>query len=261
MRVCFAVNPKRSATLEACADFVQIAKARGIDAAVYDGADTSALAGAAALVVIGGDGSLIHSAQAACKHDIPLLGVNLGRVGFLTEIGRDDFPAALAKLQAGDYRVSRRAMLSLSIAGAAAIDCLNDVLLYKPAFSGVAHMQLTMGAEKVGSIRGDGIVVATQTGSTGYSLSAGGPVLAEGLDAMVITPICTHTLRLRPIVVSLDTVVRLSVEDSGIVAADGEQVGELTAGQELCITRSSKTLSLLRFGQKNIFARIHEKLW
>ncbi|MCL2695034.1 MAG: NAD(+)/NADH kinase [Clostridiales bacterium] len=260
-KICFAVNPRRPKTREACDEFLYVTNARGIPATVYDGSDESALAGATVLVVIGGDGTFIHHARTACRFGLPVLGVNLGRVGFLTEIGAEDFPEALGRLIAGDYTTQTRAMLALSVAGAAPIDCLNDVLLYKPAFSGVAHMRLTVGQEEVGSVYGDGIVIATQTGATGYALSAGGPILTEGLDAMVITPICAHTLRLRPIVTGLDTVVRLSVEGSGVVAADGEQVGEIVTGQELTVTRSQKTVSLIRLGERNLFTRIQEKLW
>jgi len=261
LRICFIGNPRRPATGEACVLFAREAQARAIPATLYDGTDEAALRGAAILVAVGGDGSLIRGARLACEHGLPILGVNLGRVGFLAEIGPEDFGDALLRLQAGDYDLQERAMLALTLPGMAAVDCLNDVLLYKPTFSGVAHMRLVVGDEEVGSVYGDGIVVATQTGAIGYSLSAGGPILTEGTSAMVITPICAHTIRLRPIVTGLDTVVRLSVEGRAVVAADGQQIGELKTGQELTVTRSPKTVSFIRLGRRNLFARIQEKLW
>lgn len=222
--------------------------------------DTEVPPGTDAIVVIGGDGSLIRAAHLACRNNIPLMGVHCGRVGFLTELTEETFPEALRRFAAGDYRESVRSMLAISINGKPPVSCLNDVLVFKSSFSGVAQLDFAIDGNRVGALFGDGIVVATPTGATGYSLSAGGPIVANGLDAMLITPICPHTLHIRPVVASMDSVVEISVSDNCFVASDGDEIAKLQKGDVLSITRSCDTTRILSFTDRNPFRLIAEKL-
>ena len=132
--------------------------------------------------------------------------------------------------------------------------------MFKSSFSGVAQLDFAIDGNRVGALFGDGIVVATPTGATGYSLSAGGPIVANGLDAMLITPICPHTLHIRPVVASMDSVVEISVSDNCFVASDGDEIAKLQKGDVLSITRSCDTTRILSFTDRNPFRLIAEKL-
>lgn len=259
MDLLFASNPQRPQTGGVMRRLMGLAAARGCSCrAVGDGQERAW--GADALVVVGGDGSLIHNADLAVRYDIPLLGVHSGRVGFLAETDEARFPEALARLTEGDFRVERRAMLSCSVNGGEPYRCLNDFLVFKHSFSGVAQIELWIDGLPAGTVFGDGVVVATPTGATAYSLSAGGPILAAGHEAMVITPICSHTLYMRPIVADMSAVVTLHILDRGVVAADGERVRELHDGDTVSVTKSEHTVGFIRFEQANLYQRIREKL-
>ena len=216
--------------------------------------------GTDAIVVVGGDGSVIRAAHLACRNDLPLMGVRCGRVGFLTEISEEGFPDALRRFQQGDCFETVRSMLDVSINGGEPVPCLNDVLVFKRSFSGVAQLDFSIDGNRVGTLFGDGIVIATPTGATGYSLSAGGPIVADGLDAMLITPICPHTLHIRPVVASMDSTVRVYVSDNCFVASDGDEITKLQKGDVLSVTRSSYQTRILSFEKRNPFRLIAEKL-
>ncbi len=259
MDLLFASNPQRPQTSGVMRRLMEVAAARGCAChTVDDGAKIAS--GAVALVVIGGDGSLIHNADRAAGNGIPLLGVHSGRVGFLAETDEPHFPAALARLVDGDYQVEQRSMLSCSVNGGEPYHCLNDFLVFKHSFSGIAQIEVLIDGLMAGTVFGDGVVLATPTGATAYSLSAGGPILAVGHEATVITPICSHTLYMRPIVADMSSVVTLHMLDRGVVAADGERVCELSGGETVSVTKSMRTVGFVRFGQVNLYQRIREKL-
>ncbi|MDO4564152.1 MAG: NAD(+)/NADH kinase [Clostridia bacterium] len=257
MHLCFAANPKRTQTIEVEKRLMRLAQERGFDCSrLSDGGGE----GSDILVVIGGDGSLIHNAGISCERGLPMLGVHFGRVGFLSECREEDFSNALDLLREGRYTLDSRRMMACSINGGAKVHCLNDVLLFKHSFSGVAEMELSIDGEAAGTIFGDGIVVATPTGATAYSLSAGGPIIADGLDAVVITPICPHTLHMRPIVASCEAEICLQVKGMGMVAADGTRIAEVHTGDKIMLGSSDKTVSFVRFAKRNLFFSIQQKL-
>lgn len=253
-----AANPNRSDTMELGDKLGKLAKQRGFSVSLWR--DGEAPKEADALVVVGGDGSLIRMAHTAVKHRIPMFGVHAGRVGFLTEVSKDSFSEALTRLEQGEYRVEQAAMLSCRVNGGEEHLCINDVLIYKHSFSGVAQMTFSIDEDEVGTLFGDGIVISTPTGATGYSLSAGGPIVAKGLDAMLITPICPHTLHIRPIVAAMESTVRLTVADNGFVAADGERIATVHRGDVITVTQATETVPLLTFEKRNRFRLISEKL-
>ncbi len=260
-RIGVAVNPEKEGAFPIRDALMARAGAYGIECLpVSDAAALTPEGGLCALVVIGGDGSILRFAAAASALALPLLGVNLGRVGFLSEIMPGELDAALARLARGDYRVETRMMLVCRVNGGEAVHCLNDVLVFKHQFSGTAEVDVAVGGKRVGKLFCDGIIAATPTGSTAYSLSAGGPVVAPGLDAMLITPVCSHTLHLRPIVAAPDAEAVFTIRGPGMVAADGERVQALSAGDRVTITRSPRVARFIRFGEENVFDLIHEKL-
>ena len=202
------------------------------------------------LVVIGGDGTLLRFASAAAQRDIPLLGVNLGRIGFLSEIALDEFPDAMQKIQRGAYRVEERMTLQCSINEAPFASCLNDILISKQTFSGTIHIDLFCDGQTVGSVFSDGIIASTPTGSTAYNLSAGGPVVTQNLDSIIVTAVCSHTLHIRPIVSAPSAVWTFRVNGEGFVAGDGIKLRNVNPDDRISVTRSNLRVRFIRFRNK-----------
>ncbi|MDO4572154.1 MAG: NAD(+)/NADH kinase [Clostridia bacterium] len=262
MRLGFAAYSDKDGFMDVRDRLIDIARAKGHTCLCFDEvADVENMeAPPNALVVVGGDGSLLRFAGAASRGSVPVLGVNLGRIGFLSEIGAEDFPGALDRLSAGAFAVEERMMLACHIPGRGRLVCLNDFLVFKRSFSGVAQIDMRLDNMHIGTVYCDGVIVATPTGSTAYSLSAGGPVLAPGLSAILVTPVCSHTLHMRPFVAAPDARLELQVAGEGQVSADGVHTVELGPGDRIEITLSSRRARFIRFGQKNIFELIKTKL-
>ena len=260
MHLVFAAHAEREASAAASRRLMQTAERAGFvcstlerDRRLFDDGET-------VIVAVGGDGNFIRTAHIACETGLPIFGVNFGHVGFLTERTEADFEEALACLKSGAYRIKNRSLLSVSVDGEPSRDCMNDLLVYKKSFSGVARIAFAIDGQAAGELSGDGIVVATATGATGYSLSAGGPIVADGLDAMVITPICAHTLHFRPIVAPMDAVITMRMDDGGVLAADGDRFCSVESGGRITVQRSIRTVRLLTFTTRNLFRLISEKL-
>ncbi len=212
------------------------------------------------LVVIGGDGTLLRFAAIAAQMNLPLLGVNLGRIGFLSEIALDEFPEAMMKIQRGDYRVEERMTLLCSINGAPFASCLNDVLITKQSFSGTIQIDMYCDGQSVGSVFSDGIIASTPTGSTAYNLSAGGPVVTQNLDSIVVTTVCSHTLHIRPIVSAPDAIWTFHVNGEGFVSGDGIKLSRVNPNDCISVTRSDRRVRFIRFREQNVFELIRQKL-
>lgn len=212
------------------------------------------------LIVIGGDGSILRYAEAASEREIPLLGVNVGRIGFLAELTGEEIGVALDRLRAGDYTTERRMMLACTVNGGAERHCLNDIVVYKRSFSGVAEMEVAIDGKSFGTVFCDGMIAATPTGSTGYLISAGGPVLMPSMEAIAIAAACPHTLHIRPTVASADAAITFRMHADGMVAADGECTDYLCAGDVVEVKKSERSTLFIRFGDTDIFRLIREKL-
>lgn len=262
MRIGFAANPLKEGALQTRDSLLRLTAERGIGHALIT--DAAALLQdphpVDILVVVGGDGSLLRYADAASSLKIPLLGVNLGRIGFLSELSEQAFPDALDRLLEGAYTIERRMMLRCTINEEAPLYCLNDIVVFKRTFSGVTEINIQINGAEVGTVFCDGVIAATPTGSTAYSLSAGGSILADGLDAISVTTVCPHTLHIRPIVTAADADIRFSVADSGIVSVDGMRIHEVHRGDSIRVTGASRTTDFIRFGKSDLFRLIHEKL-
>ncbi len=221
------------------------------------------------LVTFGGDGTLLRGARALGGREVPILGVNFGRIGFLTAVARDQAREAIDRFAAGEYWISPRATLAGSICSRAEepappISALNDVVLHKGGVARVVRFALSVDGDMIGSVSADGVVVASPTGSTAYSLSAGGPVVTPTIDAMIITPICPHSLSVRPVVVPGRATVRVAPlvpdEDSLLVSFDGQHTETLAPACELEIRVAEERVQLVRFADVTFFSRLREKL-
>ncbi|MBF0627807.1 MAG: NAD(+)/NADH kinase [Magnetococcales bacterium] len=219
------------------------------------------------VVVIGGDGTFIAAARAAEEVDVPLLGINMGRLGFLTDTSRDSMYAAMARVLAGEYRIEERMRLSVEVVrhGNTTLVCrvLNDVVVHKGELARMIEFDVAMDGQFVFSSRADGLIVSTPTGSTAYALSAGGPIVHPGLNAILLVPICPHTLTNRPIVVPGTGTVRITLTNNGqdrLLTLDGQSGFPLVDGDEILVRRSSRPLRVLHAPNRNHYTVLREKL-
>jgi NAD+ kinase len=220
------------------------------------------------LVAIGGDGTMLHAARLASPEGVPVLGVNRGRLGFLADIGPADVRDRLDEILAGRYVQDRRAMLqaTLSVRDAPGRSghALNDVVLQKWRTGRMLDFETWIDGRYVNTHGGDGLVVATATGSTAYALSCGGPILYPELDAVVLAPICPHTLSDRPIVVrSTSTIEVRLVERSDTqaqVTCDGVSLGEIKPGETLVVAPAAGSVTLLHPADHDYYRILRSKL-
>ncbi len=215
------------------------------------------------IIALGGDGTLLRGMQFALRWDAALLGVNLGRMGFLTEIDPPRMEQALDAVIAGKYQTAERAMLSIR-AGESTWYALNDAVLHRSASARLITIDSQVDGEACGRYVADGIAVATPTGSTGYSLSAGGPVVDPRVDCMVITPICAHSLQHRPAVVPGCACIKLTLlptdEQTAALEVDGQPRCELTSGMTVTIRKAEKSIRLIRIMPEHFFQLVRDKL-
>ena len=220
------------------------------------------------LVAVGGDGTMLHAARLASPRGVPVLGVNRGRLGFLADIGRADLRDRLDEILAGRYVRDLRAMLqaTLSFAQGAGRSChaLNDVVLQKWRTGRMLDFETWIDGRYVNTHGGDGLVVATATGSTAYALSCGGPILYPELDAVVLAPICPHTLSDRPIVIRSSSTIEVRLverpDTQAQVTCDGVSLGEITPGEALVIKPASERVTLLHPADHDYYRILRSKL-
>ncbi|OGG46289.1 MAG: hypothetical protein A3F84_07920 [Candidatus Handelsmanbacteria bacterium RIFCSPLOWO2_12_FULL_64_10] len=219
--------------------------------------------GADVVVAFGGDGTILRAAAAVGAAGVPILGVNLGRLGFLAEAGADELEGSLERLLKGDYRVEERMTLEGRVGDGRPFFALNDVVIEKGACSRVVSIEAWMSDEQVSAFSGNGIVVATPVGSTGYSLSAGGPVVHPSLDAIILTPICPHSLSMRPLIVPGDQVVRVRVRADHselMLASDGVTASPLKSGDEISVHRAAHKVKLINLKGLSFYELLSRKL-
>jgi NAD+ kinase len=224
------------------------------------------------VIVFGGDGSILAAARRLRANPIPVFGVNLGRLGFLAETSPSELKATLPWVLRGDYVLSPRMMLHVRVTdmnGKATAKpreyfALNDAVLLRLPKASLMTVDVRVSGEEVARYKGDGLIVSTATGSTGYSLSAGGPILSERLKAMIVTPICPHTLANRPIVLSGEETLEISAETrtgSPVeLVLDGQTSVSLTSGTLVKVARAPFEFNLVTVGRKGRYEIIRDKL-
>ncbi len=221
------------------------------------------------LISFGGDGTLLRAARYRGHASVPILGVNLGRVGFLTSTTPDRLEDALGLVQKDKHLTEHLAALETSIVGAggeerAGVVVLNDVVVHKAGVAHIIRFKVIVDGAEVGLYSSDGVIVATPTGSTAYSLSAGGPIVMPAADAFVITAICPHALAFRPLVVPGDAKISLQVvppqRDEVIVSYDGQHGDKLGPEDRVEVKRAPNDVELVRLGEKGYLDRVRELL-
>jgi len=220
------------------------------------------------LITFGGDGTLLSVARHAPDH-VPILGVNMGTLGFLTEVRVEEFPAVLEKVLAGDYAVEPRVTFDVTVIGSGHdkthYRVLNDATINKSALARIIEMRVLVAGQFVSTFRGDGLVVSTPTGSTAYNLSAGGPIVYPTMGAVIITPICPHMLTNRPIVLpdELDIEIGIVSPSEGqeiYVTLDGQEGMPLHEKDRVCVRKSEQRVLLISSPDKNYFDVLRTKL-
>ncbi len=218
------------------------------------------------LIVLGGDGTILSGLDSAIPNDLPILGVNLGRLGFLTGIETDELDGrVIDRLLDGDYGIDKRTTMMIDGLDRLRYFALNEIIVTRATPSvRILSVEYEANGTLVDCISGDGLIVATATGSTAYSLSAGGPVILPGLDCFVLTPICPHTLNARPVVVSAEERITVRVRDGrdGVQAVlDGRRVVPLTGERtEITIRKSDRPARFVRLYEKNYYGLLRSKL-
>jgi NAD+ kinase len=220
------------------------------------------------MVAVGGDGTMLYAARLAAPHAIPVVGVNRGRLGFLADIGPVELRDRLDQILDGDFVVDRRAMLQAQLlrtdGDEPVCHALNDVVLQKWQTGRMLDFETWIDGRFVNSHRGDGLVIATATGSTAYALSCGGPILHPSLDALVLAPICPHTLSDRSIVVSSSSTIEIRLlerpDTRAQITCDGVPLGELVEGDRLVVKPADERVTLLHPRDHDYFRILRSKL-
>ncbi|MDD3593089.1 MAG: NAD(+)/NADH kinase [Candidatus Gastranaerophilales bacterium] len=219
------------------------------------------------VVTIGGDGTLLSSARFYSNFDVPVFGINAGRLGFLAQIGHDELKIGLEKILKGEFKIQERLMLKCQTSVTnTKLDALNDIVLKGGAVSRTSRLFLSINGNKVCDYLADGLIISTPTGSTAYNLSAHGPIIMPTLKTIAITPICPHSLTVRPLVVSQKEKIEIRTEntvDITYVTADGQENCRLEKDEAVFIEKSDKKAKLVMLTQdKNNFYRVlRQKLY
>lgn len=221
------------------------------------------------ILTLGGDGTLLRAARDLGRLQIPIMGVNLGRVGFLTTATPGELEAVLTAIAARDYRVEHRKTLDTAIIGASGESqvlpvALNDVVIHKEGVARLVRLRVSLGGQEVGVYSADGLILTTPTGSTAYSLSAGGPIVVPGVDAFVITPVCAHTLGVRPLVIASADEILIEPLAPGaehlMVSVDGQRSMPLQAAERAVARRGRYDIPLAFLSGARYFRRMRETL-
>lgn len=220
------------------------------------------------LITLGGDGTMLRGARTLGGRPVPIIGVNLGRLGFLTSCGGDEMIDALCRFARGDYRAEPRMALDARAIDRGGVErrrwyALNDVVLHKGGFARVVRLAVASNGEAIAAYAADGIVLSTPTGSTAYSLSAGGPIVEPTVDSIILTPISPHTLAIRPLVLPATASIRIWAEDGPeelLVTVDGQVGTTFAEGEVLEVRRAGRPVLLVRFSGTTYYGRLRKKL-
>jgi NAD+ kinase len=219
------------------------------------------------IVVLGGDGTLLGVGRLAGARELHVLGINLGGLGFLTEVSIDDAIPALERVFAGEYQLDRRTTLAVRVLRqgvvVASSQVLNDAVINKSALARIIDLHTSVDDEYLCVYKADGLIVATPTGSTAYSLSAGGPLVGPGVAVMLLAPICPHTLTLRPLVLADTSIVRVQLrapDQEVFLTLDGQEGIPLVDGDVVEVARSPHVVALVRTVARSVLGVLRDKL-
>ncbi len=237
------------------------------ECAAFDRNNTTEVESLDAAVSLGGDGTLLQMAHYVAVAEVPAFGINFGRLGFLAEIDLPGMTKAISKLAQHNYTVENRSMLQAEIVCGGKVDktihALNDLVFTKGVIGKMAHLQMYINGKPSGRYMADGLIVATATGSTAYSLSAGGPLVMPELEVSVINPICAHSLTARTLVVPITECIELkslSDEEESILTADGQRIAKISQGAFVRIKKSCQSMRLIRLIKRDYYQTWQQKL-
>jgi NAD+ kinase len=231
--------------------------------------DERLMEGVSLALAMGGDGTMLSTARFAAPHGIPILGCNLGGFGFLTEVAESELLAVLPQVLAGNYRARDRMMLQADVLRDGerqrSFLGLNDIVIARAATSRLLRLEIMVGAEEIGVFSADGVIVSTPTGSTAYSLSAGGPVVSPEVEALVVTPICAHTLSARPMVLPSDDEVSVlaTARQRGqqvLVTTDGQEACSLENGEVVRVRKAPVAAHIVQVSGPSFLVKVRTKL-
>lgn len=226
---------------------------------LYDGVD--------AVIILGGDGTMLQTAEPCGKRDIAVMGINLGKVGFMTEVETEYMRSACDRLLSDDFEVEKRMMMEIAIeekdGKTQKFLALNDAVIAKPSAE-MIMLELSANGEKVSEYISDGLIISTPTGSTGYSLSAGGPVADPQMQLFIATPICAHMLSARPMLLSAERIINVSLADGGdevaTVTVDGEDKCVIKKGDKVTVKHSEYAFKIIKLGRQSFYHTMMAKL-
>lgn len=280
-RIGVVAKPHEPSVKKALSGVIAVLNAREVPVLVEDGADVTGVGGefetapretlperCDLLVSLGGDGTLLQAAGLVYPREVPLVGVNLGRLGFLTDLSRDEISTGLNAVLDGAFVAEERAVLGCEIERGGSVvaseDALNDVVVQKWNTARLITLDTYVDGKFLHSQRADGMIVATPTGSTAYALSGGGPILDPSIHALALVPVCPHTLTNRPIVVSDTSRIEIHVatdrDDESRVTCDGNSVQQLLPGDIVRVLRRRQSVRLLHPPEHDHFATLRAKL-
>ena len=261
--VGLVLNRKSEKAVSCAEKATALLKGKGID--TFDPSVSEGKTAPDLILSFGGDGTLLTAARYAMNYDAPLLGINLGTVGFLTEAEPAGLGEALEAVISSDYEIEIRSLLKVFIPKTGEeFHAFNDAVICRGGYARLIQVEARVNDQEYGLFTADGIIVATPTGSTGYSLSAGGPIVEPSMNCMVITPICAHSMQHCPCVVSGASRIRLTLdarrEQTAELQIDGVNRGMMNAGDEILISGTEKRIRLIRLHPYDFFGLIHRKL-
>lgn len=220
------------------------------------------------IIVLGGDGTLLSAADMASQYDVPMLGINLGHLGFMADVEEASIEASLEAFLKGEYTTDRRFMIDATVnkkdGSVIKLSALNDIVVTRASYQRMVAFDIMVNGHHLATYQGDGIVVATPTGSTAYSMSAGGPVVDPSLDVCIITPVCPHSIGSKPVIVPGSAEIQIdfksTFDDKAMLTADGKDGIRLCEGDVIKINASQKTLGLIRLFNRSFYDLLHHKL-
>lgn len=266
MTVAFHVNITRNNAYEVALNVYKELSALGVEIIIIDDVKdvfgdleaeflpvSQAVSKCDILIAVGGDGTIIHSSHYAAEYDKPILGINAGRLGFLAGVEKEEL-SLLKCLIDGNYQIDKRMMLSVKHfekdCFVREYFCLNDVVVARGASMHMCELEALESGRKISDFISDGLIVATPTGSTAYSLSAGGPVVDTSIESLILTPVCSHTVLARSMIFKPDSSIEISVKNSGIslpiFSCDGEDGIPMNENSKIVVTRSDRAAKIIR---------------
>lgn len=281
-RVILTPNPYRDKNFNTVREAVRVLKDAGMDVKIclpfevdktyelpkdlhFSRLDRE-LPGASMVICFGGDGTILHMAKAATRHGIPVLGVNIGTMGFMAELESSEL-SQLTRIASGDYTIDKRMMLDITVHRDRDIIfhdiCLNDVVITKGAVARIVHLSVNCDGVEAMECGGDGVIVATPTGSTAYSLSAGGPIVEPDAHSMLITPICAHDVASRCIVASENRVITVGLtrnaRRNAFLSVDGGKALRMNMGDIATVRKSNLVTKLVRLKERSFYDVVNMK--